>query len=85
MVSASELERALRVLKFTRIEVVYAAQLRTRSTDAQLARKMNLEIKEFKKQIAKARRGAARKVLYRCRVSGKISDTKFEALCAFTG
>lgn len=80
MVAADEMERALRVLKFDRMEKVYVAKLRTHVSDHLLARQLGTTIKELRASILKARRGAARKVLYRCKKGNKVDLKKFESL-----
>lgn len=85
MVAADEMELALRVLKFDRMEKVYVAKLRTKVSDHLLARQLGTTIKEFRKDLLKARRGAARKVLYRCKKGAKIDASRFQALHLASG
>jgi hypothetical protein len=85
MVTADEMELALRALKFDRMEKVYVAKLRTKVSDHLLARQLGTTVKEFRKSLLKARRGAARKVLYRCKKGSRIDADRFQALHLASG
>src|SRR5262245_16777521 len=80
MVKADGMEHALRVLGFTRFEKVYAAKLRMGVSDRALAKQLGSSVDALRLQLVKARRGAARKVLYRCRRGNKMDEDRFKSL-----